>query len=119
MVVSKGAIKPHQMTQRIVLVNEDGNPAGMTVPLVTTGTAVGTVGKTTTSAEPPANSFVPVKFTNGNTAASPTLAFAGGSARAMYIGGAASPAAKLVVAANGICIFWFDGTILHQLGALT
>lgn len=114
-----GSIKPNQVVERIVLFHEDGSAVGITNQLVTTGTAIGTAAKTTTSPEPPANSIVPIKFTNGNSAASPTVAFNGGTARAIQIGGAASPAAKIVVAAGGVAVFWFDGTVLHQMGALT
>jgi len=100
--------------------DEGGNPlsAGATDAVVT-GSAVGTVGKSTSSDEPSEGSIVPVVFTNGNTAASPTLAFNGGTARAMKLGGTASAAAKLAVAANGVALFYFDGTVLHQIGAYT
>lgn len=99
----------------------DGNPLDPNGAndLVTTGSAIGTVGKTTTSAEPNAGSIVPVLFTNGNSASSPTLAFDGGAARAIQLGGTASTGAKLAVAANGVALFYFDGTVLHQIGAYT
>lgn len=83
---------------------------------ITVGTAIGTAGKTTTAAEPEANTLVPIKFTNGNSAETPTVAFNGGSARACKLGGTASAAAKLTLAANGVALFWFDGTVLHQIG---
>jgi hypothetical protein len=81
-----------------------------------TATAIGTAAKTTTSPEPVANSIVPIKFTNGNSAASPTIAFNGGTARAIQLGGTASAAIEITVAANGVALFLFDGTVLHQLG---
>lgn len=82
----------------------------------TVGTAIGTAAKTTTSAEPAANTIVALKFTNGNSAETPTVAFNGGTARALKLGGTASAAAKFTLAANGVALFWFDGTILHQIG---
>lgn len=91
-------------------------PSGATFAPITTATAIGTAAKTTTSPEPAANTLVPVKFTNGNSASSPTLAFNGGSARAIQLAGVASTGAKITVAANGVALFWFDGTILHQVG---
>lgn len=119
-VTEQSSLNRNQTVEKFALFNPDGTPAGAgSVNLVTTGSAVGTVGKSTTSAEPDSGSIVAVKFTNGNSAASPTLAFAGGTARAMKLGGTASAAAKLVVAANGIALFYFDGTDLHQVGAYT
>lgn len=86
---------------------------------VTVAGAIATAAKTTTVAEPAANTFVPIVFTSGNSANSPTVAFAGGSARAIQLGGTASTGAKCAIAAGGVGIFWFDGTILHQMGAYT
>jgi hypothetical protein len=113
-------IDAHQGVQRMAFYDASGNPAsvGSQAPVVTTS-AVGTVGKATTSPEPAANSIVAVKFNNGNSATSPTLAFNGGTARAMQLGGTAVTAAKLAVASNGIALFFFDGTVLHQVGAYT
>jgi|SRR5689334_1817421 len=83
---------------------------------ITVGTAIGTAAKTTTSPEPEANTIVPIKFTNGNSAETPTVAFNGGTARAIKLGGTASVAAKFTLAANGVALFWFDGTVLNQIG---
>lgn len=105
-------------SERLALVREDGSSA-LATRLVTTATAIGTAAKTTTSAEPEANSLVAIKFTNGNSASSPTVAFAGGSARAIQLSGAASTGAELALAANSVALFFFDGTILHQVGAYT
>jgi hypothetical protein len=82
----------------------------------TTATAIGTAAKVVAGNEPLPNTFVPIKFTNGNSAASPTVAFGGGTARAIQLGGAAPLATEITVAANGVVVFWFDGTVLHQLG---
>lgn len=117
-VVRNAAARKNMSVERLSLVNADGTDA-LATPLVTTATAIGTAAKTTASAEPPANTFVAVKFTNGNSAASPTVAFAGGSARAVQLGGSAPLATELAVSANGVALFWFDGTILHQVGAYT
>lgn len=108
--------------QRLALFNPDGSVFGgqnLAFAPVTVGNAIGTVGKTTTSAEPAANTFVAVIFTNGNSANSPTIAFDGGSARAIKLGGTASTGAKCAIAAGGVGVFWFDGTVLHQVGAYT
>ena len=90
--------------------------AAPTFPAVVTATAIATAAKTTTSAEPAANTIVVIKFTNGNSAAAPTVAFNGGTARAIQLGGATPSGAEITIAANGVAMFWFDGTILHQFG---
>jgi hypothetical protein len=90
--------------------------AAVPFPAVVTATAIGTAGKTTTSDEPAANTIVPVKFTNGNSAASPTVAFNGGAARSILLGGTAPTGAEATVAAGGVIVCWFDGTALHQFG---
>lgn len=118
-VSSQKKVDSNRIAPEIALFQSDGTPFVPVGATVTTGTAVGTAAKTTTSDEPSANTIVPVKFTNGNSAATPTLAFNGGTARAMKLAGTASPAAKLAVAAGGIAFFMFDGTDLHQLGAYT
>ena len=83
---------------------------------IVVGDAIGTAAKTTTTAEPEANTIVFIKFTNGNSAETPTVNFNGAGARAIKLGGTASTAAKCTIAANGIAGFFFDGTTLHQLG---
>lgn len=110
------------VVEHVALFNEDGTPyTGRDEDYlpVTTATAIGTAAKTTTSPEPEANTIVPIKFTNGNSAETPTMAFNGGTARAMKLGGTASVAAKLTVAANGVVMFFFDGTVLHQFGVIS
>ena len=82
----------------------------------TTATAVGTAAKTTTTALPPANSLVAVSFTAGNTAASPTLNFNGAGAVNILLGGSAPSAAEITLSANGVAMFFYDGTSLHQIG---
>lgn len=109
-------------TEHVALFNEDGSQytgRDEDYAPVTTATAIGTAAKTTTSPEPEANTIVPIKFTNGNSAETPTMAFNGGTARAMKLGGTASVAAKLTVAANGVVMFFFDGTVLHQFGVIS
>jgi hypothetical protein len=85
------------------------------VPM-TTATAIGTAAKAVTDAEPAAGTCIALTFTNGNSAASPTVAFNGGTARAIQLGGAASAAIEITIAAGGIGFFMFDGTVLHQFG---
>lgn len=87
--------------------------------IITTATAIGTAAKTTASAEPPAHTLVPVKFTNGNSAASATLNFNSAGARKFALAGDDTvAAADLTVAANGIVVCYFDGTLLHMLGSV-
>lgn len=105
-VVPGGGARAHQFSERLNLVFETITVAG----------AIGTAAKTSTSPEPTAGSVVLLKFTSGNTAASPTVAFNGGSARAIQLGGTASAAIEITLAANGVAMFFFDGTILHQIG---
>ena len=92
-------------------------PSNVGAPVVV-GTAIGTAAKTVTDAAPANNTFVSVKFTNGNSAETPTVAFAGGGAIPILLGGTAVTAAKMTVAANGVVVFFFDGTNLHQLGTV-
>lgn len=116
MLVDGAAGRPNREVMRLSLVKSDGvTPAFTNVPVVT-ATAIGTAAKVVATPEPAANTLVLIKFTAGNTAASPTVAFAGGSARAIQLGGTASAAIEITLAANGIAMFFFDGTILHQIG---
>lgn len=120
-VTPQPAINGKMHVEELALFNADGTPfAGVNLAFapVVTATAIGTAAKTTTSPEPSANSLFPLKFTNGNSAASATVAFNGGTARAVQLGGVAPTGAELTVAANGVALFWFDGTILHQLGVV-
>lgn len=120
-VTSQPAIIEHQKVEKFALFNAKGAPVlnsdgSPSLQAITTATAIGTAAKTTTSAEPVANSLVVIKFTNGNNAASPTVAFNGGTARAIQLGGVAPAAIEATIGANGVAMFWFDGTVLHQVG---
>jgi len=84
--------------------------------LITVATAIGTAAKTTAADEPASGSLVPIKFTNGNSADTPTVAFDGGTARAIKLAGTAVDADNFTLAANGVALFYFDGTVLHQIG---
>lgn len=135
-VVAQSTLDSNQDTEEIALFDTNGDPYVVTatgadfttlqsrvtalesIPAVTTATAIGTAGKTTASAEPAANRIVPVKFTNGNSASSPTVSFNGGAARSILLGGSAPTGAKMTVAAGGVVLFWFDGTSLHQFGTV-
>jgi hypothetical protein len=66
-----------------------------------------------------AGTCLAVTFTSGNTAASPTIAFNGGTARAIVLGGAASAALEITVGNGGMGFFYFDGTSLHQFGVIS
>src|SRR5689334_5333351 len=113
---------PDHPIEDVALFNADGSiytGRDTDFAAITVGTAIGTAAKTTTAAEPEANTIVPIKFTNGNSAETPTVAFAGGSARAIKLGGTAIVAAKFTLAANGVALFWFDGTVLHQIGVFS
>lgn len=127
--VELDAADSNQLNEYVALFNEDGTafagftgdtgaqgPVGPTADLVTVATAIGTVAKTTTDAEPATGTIVPIQFTNGNTASSPTISFDNGPVRAIKLGGTATTGAKITLAADGIALFYFDGTTLHQLG---
>ena len=105
---------------QIALFHPDGTPviAGSVVT-ATTATAIGTAAKVVTTAEPAANTLIAIKYTSGNSADSATVAFAGGSARAIKLGGTASTGAKHTLAANGVGVYFFDGTVLNQLGVIS
>jgi len=121
-VTTQQVLDPNMFSEEIALFNPNGTPytgANVSFAPITTATAIATVAKTTTSPEPASNTLVPISFTNGNSAASVTVAFAGGAARAVRLGGAAPAAIVLTVAANGVVLFWFDGTILHQVGVVS
>lgn len=116
--VSQPAINQNQVVEELAMFGANGAPIGL-APFVsvTTDTAAATAAKTTTSVEPSANTLVFIKFTAGNTVV-PTIQFSGGVVRTVWLGGAAPTAAKHTVAANGVVGYWFDGTILHQLGSM-
>jgi len=102
----------------IALFDTEGAPVVIPQPIlqVTVANAIGTVGKTTTTPEPVAGQLVAVKFTNGNTADQPTVAFNGGTARQIKLGGTRTATAKITLAADGVALFLFDGTVLNQIG---
>lgn len=103
----------------VALFNASGAPfsgADLGFAAYTTATVIGTAAKTVASPEPAANTIVPIKFTNGNSVLSPTVSFNGGAARPVLLGGTAPAAIEITLAANGVALFWFDGTSLHQLG---
>lgn len=106
LVVPSGGSNKHAYSERLTLVHDAVVVAG----------AIGTAAKTATAVEPAAGAMVLLKFTSGNSAASPTVSFNGGAARAIQLGGSASAAIELTLAANGVALFWFDGTVLHQIG---
>jgi len=118
-VTERDSLDPNTGVHRLAIFNEDGSPFNNSgLAPVVTATAIGTAAKTTTSPEPADNSLVVIKFTNGNSAAAVTVAFDGGTARAVHLGGATATGAELTVAAGGVALFWFDGTILHQVGVV-
>lgn len=116
---SQMTTKDTQGVEHISLFNPDGTPfsgASLGFAPHVTGTAIGTAAKTVSTTEPSANTIVPIRFTNGNNAAAPTVSFNGGTARVIHLAGATPTAPEITVAANGVVLFWFDGTILHQFG---
>lgn len=120
-VVPVATIDQNVDVEEVALFNAAGAPVDLNAPVfspITTATAIGTAAKTTTSPEPAANTLVVIKFTNGNSAASPTVAFNGGAARNILLAGAAPTGAESAIAANGIGLYFFDGTALHQAGVL-
>lgn len=115
---NKAAIDSTAGVEDLALFDVDGNPVVIPPPVlsVTVANAIGTVEKTTATAEPKAGQLVAIKFTNGNTADQPTVAFNGGTARQLKLGGTRSATAKITVAADGVVLAFFDGTVLHQVG---
>jgi hypothetical protein len=117
-VVPGEGINENQVVGEMSFYDENDEPldiASNREPIVT-ATAIGTAAKTTASEEPADNSIVAVRFTNGNSAASPTLAFDGGAARDILLGGTAPGAGEITLAADGVALFFFDGEDLHQIG---
>jgi hypothetical protein len=111
-------LDPNRAIDEVAMFGANGQPISIPPYIsVSTNDLITTVAKTTTTAEPSANTLVFVKYIQGNSVVS-TLTFSGGVARTIYLGGAAPTAAKHTVAANGIVGFWFDGTILHMLGSM-
>jgi predicted lysophospholipase L1 biosynthesis ABC-type transport system permease subunit len=116
---TQAEFKEHQTIERFALFNSNGTPVtgrNSKIAAYTAAGAIGTAAKTVAEAEPSANTMVPIRFTSGNTAAAPTVSFNGGTARAVNLGGSTPTGAEITLAANGVAMFWFDGTILHQLG---
>lgn len=118
--VTQPSINPNQVLEEHAFFDAKGVSVTLPPTYSVTTNDVGTLpAKTTTSTEPPANSYIAVKYagTGGNSVAH-TLAFAGGTPRTIWLGGAAPAAGKHTTAINGIIVYWFDGTILHQLGSM-
>lgn len=120
--VSQAALDPHMGTTQIAFFNSDGTPStgrDETLAPIAVAGLIGTASKTTTAAVPRTNTLVPITFTSGNSAASATVTFATGDAVPILLGGAAPSGAELAVAVGGLVVFFFDGTSLHQLGAIS
>lgn len=125
-VVAQDAIVGSEHVNEIALFDSNGDPVDLdsanggsvAYTAVVSGSAIGTVGKTTSADEPAAGTVVMLKLTNGNSANSPTVAFNGATARAIQLGGAAVTGAKCTVAAGGVVPLWFDGTVLHMFGTI-
>ena len=118
--VSQSSINPNQTIEEHAFFDAKGVSLTLAPTYsVTTTDAAGSTTKSTTSTEPPANSYIAVKYagTGGNSVAH-TLAFNGGTARTIWLGGTAPGGTKHTVAINGVIVYWFDGTILHQLGSM-
>lgn len=117
----------NQVALKLLLTNADGDNIldqlvknlaavqAQNTPITVAG-LIGTAAKTSTSPAPAENSLVHLKFTNGNSAAAPTVAFNGGAAKPVLLGGAAPGAGEIALSANGIAQFFYDGTSLHQIG---
>ena len=107
----------NQETEETAMFGPSGSPLSVSdlpVSVLTTATAIGTAAKTIASPEPAVNTLVAIKFTSGNSAASPTVAFNGGTARNILLGGTASAAIEITLAAGGVALFLIDGTSLNQ-----
>jgi hypothetical protein len=118
-VTSQASINATQVSEDTAFFTAGGLPVMPGFAPVTATGAAGTAAKTTTTPEPLAGTCLAVTFTSGNTAASPTIAFNGGTARAIVLGGAASAALEITVGTGGMGFFYFDGTSLHQFGVIS
>ena len=108
--------KSNQLSEEMSFFTPTGQAILPGVYQVTTATAIGTAAKTTSTPAPPAGAMVGIAFTNGNSAASPTLNFNGAGAVNILLGGTAPAAIEATFAANGWGLFYYDGTSLHQVG---
>lgn len=102
---------------RYAVCDTDAGTAAKTVSmsaLVEGGEAVAIIA-VDVSATTGAGSRIAVKFTNGNTAANPTLAISGGDAKAIYYDGAA--VGTSVIKAGGIYELVYDGLHWCIVGA--
>ena len=119
-VVTQAAPNPEVGMGQVALFHPDGTPViPGSVATATTATAIGTAAKVVTTPAPAANTFIAIKYTSGNSADSATVAFAGGSAIPIKLGGTASTGAKHTLAANGVGVYFYDGTTLNQLGVIS
>lgn len=87
---------------------------------ITTTTAAATAAKLVTIGGGfvlKANQFFSLKFTLGNTAASPTLNIDGLGATPIHLNGAAANATVATMAANASMMLYFDGTYFQMLGS--
>lgn len=114
-----GTPSPNLAREVVSLVNPDGTARtgrdSTYAPVSVAGT-IGVAAKTTTDAVPAVNSLVPIVFAAGNSAASPTVTFATGSAVPIFLGGTAPVAIEATFAVGGLGLFFYDGTSLHQVG---
>jgi len=120
LVTNQSEISEHQVAIDLALFDETGAPVVVPKPLeiITVTGLIGTAAKTTTHAAPPVG-LVPIKFTSGNAANAPTVAFNGGAAKAVLLGGVEPLGTETAIGANGIALFFYDGANLHQIGVYT
>lgn len=118
LVTNQTALSEHQVAIDLALFDEVGEPVVVPKPLsiITVTGLIGTAAKTTTQAAPPVGALVPIKFTSGNSAAAPTVDFSDTSALPVLLGGATPASGEITIEANGVALFFYDGTSLHQIG---
>jgi hypothetical protein len=114
--VSQTTVNSNIQTEDTALFSNGVPLTPLGIASATTATVIGTAAKVVTTAEPAAGTLVALTFTNGNSAASPTVSFNGGTVRNILLGGTAPAAIEATFAAGGVGFFWFDGTSLHQFG---
>ena len=118
-ITSQASVNATQVSEDTAFFTSGGLPVMPGFAPVTVAGAIGTAAKTTTTPEPLAGTCLAVTFTSGNTAASPTISFNGGTARAIVLGGSASAAIEITAGVGGMGFFYFDGTSLHQFGVIS
>lgn len=100
-----------------------GGGGGTTIMTGTSATAAGTDAKTLTldapnaSYTPAAGDYFMIKYTSGTTAGTPTLNINGSGAKNIRLANANANNTGHTTAANGVLMYYYDGTYYHLIGS--